>query len=129
MSTKKFTDTDLQVIIGNLLRYGVYSALSISLLGGIILLFKESDRQITFSSFTEKSNNILDVLQSISNGVLQGDGESITYFGILLLFLTPTLRLLLSLISFILEKDWLYIFISLIVIGIIALSLSLGFSH
>ncbi|MDR2223288.1 MAG: DUF1634 domain-containing protein [Flavobacteriaceae bacterium] len=129
MSTKKFTDADLQTIIGNVLRYGVYSALSISLVGGIILLFTQSNKTINFSTFTEKNNNIVDVIQSISSGVLQGNGESIIYLGVLLLFLTPTLRLLLSLVSFILERDWLYIFISLLVIGIIVLSLSLGFSH
>lgn len=129
MTTKKFNDTDLQAIIGNVLRYGVLLALSVALIGGIILLFNHSGDTVDFTTFTEKHDNIYIVFDNIMKGVAQGDGEAIIFLGVLLLFLTPALRLVLSLISFFLEKDWLYIIITLIVIGIIALSVSFGFSH
>ncbi len=129
MTTKKFNDTDLQAIIGNVLRYGVLLALSVALIGGIILLFTQSGETVDFATFTEKHDNIYIVFDNIIRGVAQGDGEAIIFLGVLLLFLTPALRLILSLISFFLERDWLYIIITLIVIGIIALSVSFGFSH
>ncbi|MTG97063.1 MULTISPECIES: DUF1634 domain-containing protein [Myroides] len=129
MSTAKFNDSDLQSIIGNVLRYGVLLALTVAVIGGIIVMFTKSGNTVDFSTFIEKDDNIFNVINRIFAGVGHGDGESIIFLGILLLFITPALRLLLSLVSFFFEKDWLYVFISLIVIGIIVLSVTLGFSH
>jgi len=119
----------LQSIIGNVLRYGVLSALTVTLLGGIILLAKDSQQVVSFSTFVEKDQNLFVVFKTILQGVKDWNGESIIFLGILLLFLTPALRLLLSLFSFILEKDAMYVVITLIVIAVIILSVSFGFSH
>lgn len=129
MSTSKFTDNQLQIIIGNVLRYGVLSALTVTLIGGIILLLKDSQQTVSFSTFVEHDQNLFVVFQNILDGVKHWNGESIIFLGILLLFLTPALRLVLSLFSFILEKDRLYVVITLIVIAVIILSVSFGFSH
>lgn len=129
MSTTKFTDNQLQSIIGNVLRYGVLSALTVTLLGGIILLAKDSQQVVSFSTFVEKDQNLFVVFKTIFQGIKEWNGESIIFLGILLLFLTPALRLLLSLFSFILEKDAMYVVITLIVIAVIILSVSFGFSH
>lgn len=129
MTTTSFNDKDFQSIIGNVLRYGVWIALSIALTGGALLLFQDSDKIVDFSIFTENDRNIIQVLQSITQGVLQGQGEAIVFLGILFLFLTPVLRILLSLYSFYKEKDFLYVVITIIVILIILLSLTFGFSH
>ncbi len=129
MTTTSFNDKDFQSIIGNILRYGVWIALSIALIGGALLLFQDSDKIVDFSIFTENDRNIIQVLQSITQGVLQGQGEAIVFLGILFLFLTPVLRILLSLYSFYKEKDFLYVVITIIVILIILLSLTFGFSH
>ncbi|WP_133712363.1 DUF1634 domain-containing protein [Myroides indicus] len=129
MMSTKFTDKDLQIIIGNVLRYGVWLALTVALIGGFILLLSSSEQTIDFQNFTIKDNNLFEVFNAIIAGVKQGNGEAIIFLGIIFLFLTPALRLVLSLISFFLEKDRLYVFITLIVIGIIVLSVSFGFSH
>ena len=129
MSTSKFTDNQLQNIIGKVLRYGVLSALTVTLIGGLILMLKDSQQTVSFSTFVEKDQNLFVVFQTILDGVKIGNGESIIFLGILLLFLTPALRLLLSLFSFILEKDKMYVVITLIVIAVIILSVSFGFSH
>lgn len=129
MTTKKFNDTDLQSIIGNVLRYGVLIALTVAVIGGIILMFTKSGETVHFETFTAKETNLFEVFNNIITGVGQGNGEAIIFLGILLLFLTPALRLVLSLISFFMERDLLYVFITLIVIGIIILSVTFGFSH
>lgn len=129
MSQEKFNDQDFQSIIGNLLRYGVWIALSVALMGGVIYLFGNYDQPVHYNNFTENNRNILVVLKDIFAGLQSGQGESIIFLGIILLFLTPVLRILLSLISFLIEKDYLYVAITLIVIVIIGLSISFGFSH
>lgn len=127
MNFQHFTDKDLQKIIGNVLRFGVIISLSVSAIGGIILLSSSSSETISFRYFEEKNDNIIAVIKEIIRGVSSFNGESIIFLGVLLLFLIPIIRLVLSLFSFMLEKDMLYVIITLIVILIIAISISLGF--
>jgi uncharacterized membrane protein len=129
MQNEKFGDKDFQSIIGNLLRYGVWIALSVAFIGGIVYLMHHSGDVEDYSVFHERDQNIFEVIQTIYSGVLQGDGASLIFFGVILLFLTPVLRVLLSLFSFLIEKDYLYAGITMIVIIIILVSVSLGFSH
>lgn len=124
-----FTDKDLQKIIGGVLKYGVLTVLVTSVIGGTLYLYRHSHEKVNYTSFTENDQSIFDVIQSVFINVGHGKGRGIIFLAVLLLFLTPLLRLLLSLISFVLEKDRLYVVITLIVIAVIMLSVSLGFSH
>lgn len=126
---EKFGEKDFQTIIGNLLRYGVWISLSVAFIGGIVYLIHNGNQIEDYSVFKENDRNIFEVIAAIYNGAIQGNGESLIFTGIILLFLTPVLRVLLSLFSFSLEKDYLYVGITLIVIMIIITSISFGFSH
>lgn len=129
MTQEKFGEKDFQTIIGNLLRYGVWISLSVAFIGGIVYLLHHGSDIEDYSVFKENDRNIFEVFANVYNGVIHGSGESIIFFGVILLFLTPVFRVLLSLFSFLLEKDYLYVTITAIVIGIIVLSISFGFSH
>jgi len=129
MTQEKFGEKDFQTIIGNLLRYGVWISLSVAFIGGIVYLMHHGSDIEDYSVFKENDRNIFEVFANVYNGVISGRGESIIFFGVILLFLTPVFRVLLSLFSFLLEKDYLYVAITAIVIGIIILSISFGFSH
>ena len=129
MQHEKFGEKDFQTIIGNLLRYGVWISLSVAFLGGIVYLINNGSHIEDYSVFKENDRNIFEVITAVYNGAIQGNGSYLIFVGIILLFLTPVLRVLLSLFSFILEKDYLYVGITLIVIAIIITSISFGFSH
>jgi len=129
MQKNSFTDRTLQLIIGNLLRYGVWLALSVGAIGGIVYLVKHGRETIHYASFTENDKSIGQLIHEMATGVRSGSGTAIIFLGIILLFLTPALRLLLSFISFLIEKDYLYVFITFIVMLIIGISISLGYSH
>ena len=129
MQHEKFGEKDFQTIIGNLLRYGVWISLSVAFIGGIVYLMHHGSDIENYSVFKENDRNIFEVISTVYQGVLQGNGEYLIYFGIILLFLTPVLRVIFSLFSFFLEKDYLYVVITLIVILIIITSISFGFSH
>ncbi|WP_095951489.1 DUF1634 domain-containing protein [Flavobacterium sp. ACN6] len=126
---EKFGEKDFQTIIGNLLRYGVWISLAVAFMGGIVYLMHNGTQIEDYSVFKENDRNIFEVIADIYQGAIQGDGASLIFTGIILLFLTPVLRVLLSLFSFLLEKDYLYVGITLIVIVIIIISISFGFSH
>ncbi|SFD45453.1 Uncharacterized membrane protein [Flavobacterium phragmitis] len=126
---EKFGEKDFQTIIGNLLRYGVWISLSVAFIGGIVYLMNHGSQIEDYSVFKENDRNIFEVIAAVYNGAISGDGASLIFTGIIFLFLTPVLRVLLSLFSFLLEKDYLYVGITLIVIVIIIISISFGFSH
>jgi uncharacterized membrane protein len=129
MQHEKFGEKDFQTIIGNLLRYGVWISLSVAFIGGIVYLMHHGSEIEDYSVFKENDRNIFEVISTVVNGAIDGRGEYLIFFGIILLFLTPVFRVLLSLFSFMLEKDYLYVLITLIVILIIITSISFGFSH
>ncbi|OXE95391.1 Uncharacterized membrane protein [Flavobacterium johnsoniae] len=129
MQHEKFGEKDFQTIIGNLLRYGVWISLSVAFIGGIVYLMHHGSEIEDYSVFKENDRNIFEVISTVVNGAIDGRGEFLIFFGIILLFLTPVFRVLLSLFSFMLEKDYLYVVITLIVILIIITSISFGFSH
>ena len=129
MKKEKFGERDFQQLIGNLLRYGVWISLSIAFLGGIVYLSNHGTETVNYAQFLENDRSIFQVVASVLEGVKIGQGESLIFLGIVMLFLTPVLRVVLSLFSFLLEKDYLYVVITLIVVAIIGMSIFLGFSH
>ncbi len=122
-------EKDFQKLIGNLLRYGVWLSLAVALSGGVIYLTGHAQETVHYGTFTENDRSIFEVVADVLSGVSRADGVSVIFLGVLLLFLTPVLRMVLSLFSFIKEKDGKYIFITLLVMGIIGMSIALGFSH
>jgi len=123
------TDQTIQKIIGNVLKYGVRTVLIIAAIGGSIFLYDHSSETVDYTRFTENDNSIFHVTADVLKGVASYDARSIIFLAILVLFCTPFIRLLLSLVSFILEKDRLYVFITTVVLVIIGFSVYFGFGH
>lgn len=123
------TDKIIQKIIGNVLKYGVRCVLVISTIGGVIFLVNNSEEPASYSHFKENDNSILEVVSLTFKGVANLEGRSIIYLAILVLFCTPLVRLLLSLVSFLIEKDKLYVFITSVVLVIIGFSVYFGLGH
>ena len=62
-------------------------------------------------------------MSGIVRGALGMSGRAIIQLGLLLLIATPVARVLFSAIAFALEHDYVYVFITLIVLGILLYSL------
>lgn len=128
MNTKTIKDKDISLIIGNILRWGVYLSLSVAVVGGLIYLMAEGDHtSVQHSVFIEKDENLFDLIIDTLRGVTHGDGLSIIELGILLLIATPLTRVIFSLWAFNQEKDRMYVVITLIVLVIIFVSILTGF--
>jgi|SRR6185312_10179540 len=118
---KRFKDTDLQLLLGHVLRAGTVISITIVFFGGVIYLSRHGSsiadyRVFRFTPvFTNQAN-------SLFNGVVHLQGQAIIQTGIILLIATPVLRVIFSAIGFALEKDYLYVRISLFVLLIIAIS-------
>lgn len=126
--TKNINDKDIQSLIGNLLRVGVYLSMGIVVLGGLIYLFNHGNEKIDYAVFSFDKVSLKTVAVIFSN-VLTFKGAAVIQFGLLMLIFTPIARVLMAVVSFFIEKDYLYVFIGLIVLAIIMVSLSGGFAH
>ena len=121
----KFKDTDMQVVIGWVLRLGVFASIAIVFFGGIIYLYRHGQTMEDYKAF----NGLPVFLRSgdgVINGILTFRGRAIIQAGIILLIATPIVRVICSAVGFVVEKDWLYTVIALIVLAIIFISMISG---
>jgi uncharacterized membrane protein len=119
---KKFKDTDMQLLLGRVLRAGTITSVSIVFFGGVIYLHKHGHFPANYKIFTG-TPAFLHQTGSLFEGVMALRGQAIIQIGILLLIATPILRVIFSAIGFVLEKDYLYVSISLLVLLIIFMSM------
>lgn len=116
----RFKDADMQAVIGWVLRIGVIVSVSIVFFGGIVYLYRHGSEVPDHKTFITQPGFVQ--LNGIIQGIIDFHGRSIIQAGIILLIATPILRIIFSAISFALEKDRLYVMISLLVLLIIFLS-------
>lgn len=121
-------DKDVQVILGTLLRVGVLISTSIVLIGGIVFLSAHTNEVVSFENFKPEETKFSSVA-NIFLGLRTFDGLAIIQFGVLLLIFTPIARIVFSIFSFLMEKDYMYVLIGLIVLCIIIASLYLDVAH
>jgi uncharacterized membrane protein len=122
---KEFSDKDIEIILGNLLRWGVIFSSIIIFTGGIIYLLRHGNSEPDYKSFQgllHPFHNLAEVVE----GAAAMKGQAIIQAGIICLIATPVARIIFSIFGFLREKDRLYIVISLIVLCIILSSMIFG---
>jgi uncharacterized membrane protein len=124
-SQGKFRDKDMQVIIGWILRAGVVLSMGIVFIGGVLYVYRHGHSIPDYQVFKGvpyfiRSND------GIIQGILSGKGQAIIQAGIILLIATPVIRVAFSAVGFIIEKDYLYTVITLVVLLILIGSMIYG---
>ncbi len=124
-SPGKFKDKDMQVIIGWILRAGVILSMGIVFIGGVLFVYRHGHSIPDYRVFKGvpyflRSND------GIIQGILSGKGQAIIQAGIILLIATPVIRVAFSAVGFIIEKDYLYTVITLVVLLILIGSMIYG---
>jgi uncharacterized membrane protein len=115
---KKIQDKDLELIIGQLLRYGVLLSSLVVAAGGFVYFIRHGYQQAVFDTFRgepDKMRKPLEMLKAIGHG----EGRPLIAFGLLLLILTPIARIVFSIIGYLMEKDYLYVLITGFVLAVI----------
>lgn len=123
---RHFTDLDLNRSVGNLLRLGVIISVITSFIGFVKLFFEGFEMPSDYTSLEVPEGNIW---HSFFTSLAKFEGVGIIQLGILLLILTPLVRIIFALIGYMKEKDHTYVIISLIVLGIMLVSFLMGFAH
>jgi len=119
---KRWNDERIQTVIGKMLRTGVLLATSVVLIGAIRYLSKYGHAAPEYAIFKGEPADLRNV-SGILTAALDLRGRGIIQLGLLLLIATPFARVVFSVVAFVLEGDYLYIFITLIVLSVLTFSL------
>ena len=125
--TKRVTDYDMQQLIGQVLRYGVLISGLVAIIGGIWYLYQQGTGIPDYGTFHGEGEGYTS-LTGIIQGLGKGSATEIIQLGVVILIATPIVRIVFSLVAFGLERDKLYVLITLIVPSIILFSTFGGLS-
>lgn len=125
---ENINDKDIQVILGTLLRAGVIISMTIVLIGGVIFLVHNKGVITDYKVFKPELAKFSSIA-AIFKGVSTFHGDAIVQFGILMLIFTPIARIVFAIFSFLIERDYLYVLIGIIILAIITISLNGGLAH
>jgi len=115
-------DSALDAKIGILLKVGVFSSAAVILFGGVLSLIRHGQNIPNYRVFRGVPNR-LNTLSGIVTGAIHGDSQAIIQFGILMLIATPVARVVFSVFAFLVERDYLYVAISALVLAVLCYSL------
>jgi uncharacterized membrane protein len=108
-----------ELAISHVLRGGVILSAAIILLGVVWFYLQMA---ITGRATLTYPTSVSGIVQ----GLVRGEPLAVVTLGLLILLLTPILRVAISILIFALERDWLYTVITLVVLIILLASLLLG---
>jgi uncharacterized membrane protein len=117
-----WNDFRIEIIVGTLLRTGVIIAASVVLFGAVLYLTRHGHEIPNYASFHGEPESLKSPVE-IFQGVMHMSARAIIQLGLLLLIATPVARVLFSAIAFALERDPMYVVITLIVLAILLFSL------
>ena len=120
------SDRRIEQVIGTLLQAGVLLSATVVLAGGVWLLIEWGRESPNYRHFQP-----IDVVLRTPAGIIASlrhpDPRSLIQFGLLLLIATPVARVVLSLAAFVLQRDRVYVTVTLVVLAV--LYYSLAFPH
>lgn len=119
---KQWNDAQMRDIMGTLLRGGVISAAFLVVMGGILFFIQHPNEIFDYTTFKGEPAKFRQV-HLIVREAFNFRGRDVIQLGLLLLIATPVARVIFSLIGFLIEKDWIYVAITSVVLIILSVSL------
>jgi uncharacterized membrane protein len=118
----KIQDKDLEKIMGSLLRYGVLASLMVVLIGAVFYIFQHGNETPSYKKFLGEPKRFSEIKQ-VWSLAWRGRGTSIIQLGLFILIATPIARIVFSVVGYFLERDYLYMIITMTVLSVILFSL------
>jgi uncharacterized membrane protein len=115
-------DKRIELIMGMLLRTGVLLAATMVLIGGIVFLVRHHLPVTNYHVFQGEPLE-LRTLRGIISEAWGWHGRGLIQLGLLLLIATPVARVAFSVGAFFYERDWKYVAVGLLVLGLLFYSL------
>ncbi|HET8650458.1 MAG TPA: DUF1634 domain-containing protein [Gemmatimonadales bacterium] len=125
MKLRDLQEPELDQLIGRLLQLGVLIATIVVLLGAVALLIHTGSHPAEFHVFRGAPAELRS-LTGIVTAAAHFNSQAIVQLGLVLLILTPTARVAFTLGAYIIQRDRLYIVVTLIVLVILLYGLLSG---
>lgn len=118
----KFDDQRMDTIMGRLLQVGVLLASAVVLAGGAFYVHAHLGQTVDYRTFAGEPFG-LRTPKGLWHLLMQGDAAAIIQAGIILLIATPVARVVFAVIGFTIERDRLYVAVSLTVLAVLMASI------
>jgi uncharacterized membrane protein len=119
----KVDDKSVEIFLGEILRGGVLLAALVVFLGGVWFLAQSYDVPQNYRTFRGEPADLRAVPQIVHQAMaLRPPG--LIQFGLLLLIATPVARVMFSVLGFALERDWMYVALTLLVLALLVYTLT-----
>jgi uncharacterized membrane protein len=115
-------DQQMEILLGNVLRFGVLAAGLVVLVGAVLFLAHHGSEPPSFHVFRGEPTDLRSV-GGIVRDSLDLRGRGLIQLGLLLLIATPIARVVMSAVLFTAEHDWRYVMFTLIVLTVLMCSL------
>ena len=112
----------LRIWMSRLLQAGVITSVTIIIAGGILFFIQHPGAHLTYNNFIGEPSRLRHVT-IIFRDAFTFRSRAVIQFGILVLIATPVMRVLFSLVDFVITKDWVFVVITGIVISVLLFSL------
>ncbi len=119
----------VELIISTLLRTGVILSLSVVALGTVVTFVRHPDylwSRPALKQVTQPGVAFPDTMREVIGGLGRLEGRSIVVLGLLLLIATPVMRVAVSIVTFLYQRDRLFAVVTLAVLIILLVSFVLG---
>ncbi|MCC6483256.1 MAG: DUF1634 domain-containing protein [Armatimonadetes bacterium] len=113
----------METAISRLLQAGVALAALVVAVGAVIYLLHHANQKAAYSAFQSEPSH-LRYVTSIIEYARDASGRGLIQLGLLILIATPIARVAFSAIAFAVQRDWLYVGITLVVLVLLAASLA-----
>jgi uncharacterized membrane protein len=120
---RRVDDKGVEIFLGKMLRWGVLLAALVVFGGGVWFLAESRDAAQNYSTFRGEPAELRS-LPDIVHLAMELRPLGVIQFGLLLLIATPVARVLFSVLGFGLERDWLYVAITLLVLALLIYTLT-----
>lgn len=115
--------------ISRLLRAGVLVSMGVVVLG-LVITFAHHPRYISsrtdLSELTSADATYAHDMGEVLQLIREGRGQGIVMLGLLLLIATPVARVAFSIVAFVIERDHLYVTITVLVLTLLLTSFAIG---
>lgn len=115
---KAESEGKLERVLGVLLRSGVLLAAFVVAIGAVLFLLNHGMEQPHYAVFHGQPPELRSVGAIIATATTF-DALAIIQFGLLLLIATPIARVVFSLVGFFVQRDWMYIGVTAIVLALL----------
>ncbi len=117
-AVRAWDDERVQWVIGTFLRWGVFLAAGVVLAGGVLYLAGDGSTVVDYGTFRGAPPDLRSV-PGIVREALSLHPAGVIQFGVLLLIATPVARVALSVAVFVLQRDGIYVAVTLLVLTIL----------